>query len=58
MLDSLGAIILLEGTKFYRIMGKIKIEGRKEEVTFYPGFGWVAGHELFELRQKEPRIAP
>ena len=27
-------------------------------VTFYIGFGWLSSHELFELRQKNPRNAP
>lgn len=27
-------------------------------VTFYSGFGWLTEQEYFELRQREPRIAP
>ncbi len=31
---------------------------KTEKVTFYFGFGWLTDDELFELRQKEPRLAP
>ncbi|MDD5489285.1 MAG: hypothetical protein PHP25_01205 [Candidatus Moranbacteria bacterium] len=58
MLDSLGAVILLEGKKFYRVKGKIKIEGNKEEVTFDPYYGWLTEDERFNLRQTDPRYAP
>jgi hypothetical protein len=58
MLDSLGATILLEGTKFFRIMGEIKIEGKKEEVTFDSYYGWLSEDERFNLRQTDPRYAP
>lgn len=27
-------------------------------VTFYFTFGWLTEEEFFELRQKEPRVAP
>jgi hypothetical protein len=57
-LDSLGAIIILEGDKFYRIDGEIIVNGNKEEVEFYAGFGWATDDELFEMRQKYPRLVP
>lgn len=56
--DSLGAAIILEGNKFFRIDGEIIINGKKEEVEFYPGFGWVTDDELFEMRLRYPRITP
>jgi hypothetical protein len=31
---------------------------RREEVFFYVIFGWLSNKELFEVRQKDPRIAP
>ena len=58
MLDSLGAQIILEEQKFFRVMGKVTIEGKKEEVVFYPGVGWLTDEELFEMRQTDPRHAP
>jgi hypothetical protein len=58
MLDSLGAQIILEGQKFFRVTGKIIIKGKKEEVTFYPGVGWLTDEELFEMRQTDPRHSP
>lgn len=27
-------------------------------VTFYLGLGWLSDRELFDLRQREPRMAP
>ncbi len=33
-------------------------DGMREAVTFYTGFGWMTNQELFDLRWREPRIAP
>lgn len=48
-----------EGEKFFRIKESDGgLPAKKEEVKFYEGFGWLTDEELFDLRQKEPRIAP
>ena len=64
-LDSLGATIVLIGETFFRVKGDVAIkegiiliDGKVEEVTFYPGTGWLSAAERWNLQQTDPRMAP
>ncbi len=45
--------IIEDGEKCCRIKN-----GKKEEVKYYPPYGWLSKEELYQLRQTDPRGAP
>lgn len=48
----------IHGSVGERVVWKNGVITSREDASYDEIYGWLTSHELYELRQREPRLAP